>query len=115
MPRLLLRKRGTKHPGTDHDAQLRELRTALKHSAEVTVSTCLDACDQSNVAVVGPSEKGRRGGGRPAWLEGVLEPGTVQAVADWVRSGGPGVAPCPSSLEGHRFRAPSSARGRRKG
>jgi hypothetical protein len=103
-----------KHPDTDHDAQLRELRVALKHCADVTVSTCLDACDQSNVVVVGPSVRGRRSGGRPAWLSGVLEPATVRAVADWVRGGGPGMAPCPDALDEHRFRAPSSRRGRQE-
>jgi (2Fe-2S) ferredoxin len=71
----------------------------------VTVSTCLLACDRSNVVVVSPSRQGRRAGGRPVWLRQVLSLGVTDAIAAWVRRGGPGLSPLPAELRSLRTRA----------
>lgn len=63
------------------------------------VSDCLDACQEANVVVVGPSPDGRRSGARPVWLSGVLSEETTEEVAVWVREGGPGVTDPPGLLD----------------
>ncbi|GIG56720.1 hypothetical protein Lfu02_10920 [Longispora fulva] len=99
-----------KHPDTDHDAQLDALRAGLAGVAVVrAVPDCLGPCERSNVVVVGPSPAGRAAGGRPAWLGGVLDEGTVAAIADWVALGGPGVAEPPRALRDLRFPTPATA------
>lgn len=95
-----------KHPEVDHDAQLSRLRSALRDVAEVRVSSCLDVCERSNVLVVNPSPQGRRAGGRPTWLMGVLDDEAVADVVQWVRCGGPGVGTMPLALGLQRFRRP---------
>lgn len=87
-----------KHPDVDHEALLRRLETGTQGHARVAVSTCLLACDRSNVVVVAPSRRGRDAGGRPAWLQRVLDDSAVDAIAAWVRRGGPGLAPPPEHL-----------------
>lgn len=79
-----------KHPGVDHDGLLARLEDGAPGAARVCVSNCLLACDQSNVVVVSPSPSGRRAGGRPVWVRGVLDDATVDALVAWVREGGPG-------------------------
>lgn len=90
-----------KHPGTDHERQLDALRAA---GARVRVTDCLDACEHSNVVVVSPSREGRLAGARPVWLSGVLREDDTEAVGEWVRSGGPGVAAPPGMLDLLEFR-----------
>lgn len=89
-----------KHPDVDHDALLDRLTTATLGAAVVDVTGCLLACEKSNVVVVQPSAAARHRGARPVWLRQVLDPGTVDAIACWVRAGGPGVSSLPTSLAG---------------
>jgi hypothetical protein len=70
----------------------------------VRVSDRLDACERSNVVVVSASAGGRRAGGRPISLAGVLDSTVVAAVAAWVRSGGPGITEPPVDLRRAVFR-----------
>jgi (2Fe-2S) ferredoxin len=88
-----------KHPGVDHNAQVDVLTTGIGDAGQVRTSECLDACERSNVVVVGPSPGGRRAGARPVWLSGVLHPGTVAEIVEWVRQGGPGVHDPPGFLD----------------
>lgn len=88
-----------KHPGVDHAGQVAALTKGIGDAGRVRVSDCLDACERSNVVVVGPSPEGRRAGARPTWLSGVLHPDTVDDVVAWVRGGGPGVQDPPGILD----------------
>jgi len=87
-----------KHPGVDHDALFERLVAATAGAARVDASGCLLACEKSNVVVVLPSAAGRRAGARPVWLREVLDVGAVDAVATWVRDGGPGLCDPPTAL-----------------
>lgn len=88
-----------KHPGVDHAGQVSALVAGLAGSGRVRVTDCLDACERSNVVVVGPSPDGRRAGARPVWLANVLHPETVDEVVAWVQAGGPGVEDPPGLLD----------------
>jgi (2Fe-2S) ferredoxin len=88
-----------KHPDVDHDALLAELVAGTRDHAHVSVTTCLLACDRSNVVVVSPG---------PYWFGRVLTRQTVAEVAAWVRAGGPEVA-LPKTLQRHRIRPPLPA------
>lgn len=81
-----------KHPGVDHAGLLAALTDGIGGHGRVRTSECIDACERSNVVVVAPSPAARRAGARPVWLGEVLDVDEVDAVADWVRRGGPGVA-----------------------
>ncbi|WP_369193013.1 (2Fe-2S) ferredoxin domain-containing protein [Streptomyces djakartensis] len=91
--------------GVDHAEQTARLRA----EAPVRVSDCLDVCDQANVIVVQPSSAGRAAGARPVWLGLVNDPAATEDIADWVRAGGPGVAPRPEILDLYAF-TPQSRR-----
>lgn len=95
-----------KHPGVDHDRLLALLEVGARGHARVLRSDCLLACDESNVVVVTPSRAGRRDGGRPVWLRGVLDDAAVDDITAWVALGGPGVVPVPPPLAPRAF-APS--------
>ncbi|MGX2998679.1 (2Fe-2S) ferredoxin domain-containing protein [Streptomyces sp. JNUCC 64] len=95
-----------KLPGVDHAAQLARLRD----ETQVTVSDCLDVCDQANVIVVRPSATGRAAGARPVWLGLVNDPAATEDVITWVRAGGPGVAEPPDVLDLYVFDPPRRAR-----
>ena len=99
-----------KHPDVDHVGQLRQLQDGIGPAGRVRTTGCLSSCDHSNVVVVQPSAWGRVLGGRPFWLRQVLTPALTDAVVDWVRSGGPGVAEPPEIL---RAQGLSPARQRR--
>jgi hypothetical protein len=62
------------------------------------------ADEHSNVAVVVPGRQARRAGARPVWLRWVLDDEATDAIAAWVRAGGPGRAALPALLELHWFR-----------
>lgn len=89
-----------KHPDVDHDALFERLTRSTRGAATVQASTCLLACEKSNVVVVQPSRVARRRGARAVWLREVLDTGTVDAIADWVRAGGPGTVEVPPALAG---------------
>ena len=88
-----------KHPKVDHDGQLVRLREALPQPHRVRVSECLDACAEANVIVVHPQPHARHTGARAVWFGLVGDDAVEQDIADWVRAGGPGVAPMPAILE----------------
>lgn len=88
-----------KHPGVDHAGQVTRLREGTAGAGRVKLSDCLDACAQSTVAVVSPSPEGRRAGGKPVWLLGVLDRDTEDEIVAWVQAGGPGVADPPGMLD----------------
>ncbi|SDU83571.1 hypothetical protein SAMN04488544_0706 [Microlunatus sagamiharensis] len=95
----------TKHPGFDHRAQLRRLRDEVDPgSTRVVSSTCLDACDHSNVVVVVPGTSGLERGGAAVWVGEVLDEATTAALVDWVGAGGPGVATEPVLVDLRAFR-----------
>ena len=97
---------GRKHPGLDrphHDGLLDRLTRGIEGHARLRTSECLGPCADSDVVVVGPTPVARRAGARPVWLRAVLDAATTDAVADWVRAGGPGTAPRPAVLDGHVF------------
>lgn len=88
-----------KHPGVDHAGQVAALVAGVGDAGRVRVTDCLDACERSNVVVVGPSPAGRRAGARPVWLANVLHPDTVDEVVEWVSDGGPGIGEPPGLLD----------------
>ncbi len=90
-----------KHPGVDHDALLDRLVSGTAGAATVDASGCLLACEKSNVVVVQPGAEGRRAGARAVWLREVLDAAAVDAIAAWVRSGGPGLCEVPGRLVPH--------------
>jgi hypothetical protein len=67
------------------------------------VRECLGQCERSNVMVMAPSRLGRVFGGRPVWLGQVLDEPTLSAVAEWLTSAGPGLAPVPEAVRGSVF------------
>lgn len=98
-----------KHPGVDHDGLLDRLRARVAGAGAVSVSACLLACASSDVVVVSPAPAARRVGARPVWLGEVLDHAAVDAVAAWVRAGGPGLAAVPAGLEAHLMEPPALA------
>ena len=98
-----------KHPHVDHDLLVRRLREQTGEHGRVSVSTCLLACDRSNVVVVSPSPAGRRAGAGPVWLQHVLDLGAAGLIASWVAAGGPGLSPMPTGLRPLTFSAPLPA------
>ncbi|MDJ0462756.1 (2Fe-2S) ferredoxin domain-containing protein [Streptomyces sp. H27-C3] len=101
-----------KHPGTDHDGQLRRLREAAAASEGrllVRTSECLGPCGQANVVVVQPSTEGRRRGGRAAWVGWALDDDCTDDILAWVAAGGPGLAAPPATLALQLVPAPKPA------
>ena len=98
-----------KHPGVDHDGLLDRLRARVAGAGAVSVSACLLACERSDVVVVSPAPAARRVGARPVWLAEVLDAAAVDAVAAWVRAGGPGLAAVPAGLDAHLMEPPALA------
>lgn len=92
-----------KHPGTDHEGQVRRLAEA---GIRVRVVECLDVCEHSNVMVVHPGLAARRGGARPVWLGGVLESSAIDHIGQWAAAGGPGAAAVPEPIRGHVIARP---------
>ena len=89
-----------KHPDVDHDGLFERLTRSTSGAATVDATGCLLACEKSNVVVVQPSRAARHRGARAVWLREVLDADTVDAIAAWVRAGGPGTVDVPPSLAG---------------
>jgi (2Fe-2S) ferredoxin len=70
----------SKHPSTDHDAQL----DALRSDARVEVTGCLGPCRQSNVLAVVDVEARTQ-----TWFAGVLTAADTAAVRSWLAGDGP--------------------------
>ncbi|GLW35635.1 hypothetical protein [Actinoplanes regularis] len=89
-----------KHPGVDHDAQLRRLEAVLTpENHRLRTSLCLDVYAEANVVVVNPRPDARRRGARPVWFGLVLDDGVLADIEAWVLAGGPGIAALPARLE----------------
>ncbi|MFD7445976.1 (2Fe-2S) ferredoxin domain-containing protein [Streptomyces sp. NPDC059909] len=104
-----------KHPGTDHDAQLRRLLEAAAVSRgriAVRTSDCLGPCGQANVVVVQPSTEARRRGARAVWVGFALDDDATEDLLAWAESGGPGVAEPSATLELQMIPAPSPGKAR---
>ena len=86
-----------KHPGFDHEHQLRALREGVG-AGNVHVANCLDSCDYSNVMVVRPAPAARAQGARPVWFGGMLAEEATRDILAWVAAGGPGRADMPGGL-----------------
>lgn len=86
-----------KHPGIDHERQLRALREGVG-TGNISVANCLDSCDYSNVVVVRPAPPARARGARPVWFGGVLTEEATQDILRWIAAGGPGRADMPDGL-----------------
>lgn len=80
----------SKHPHTDHDAQLTVLAAAVGEDLEVT--SCLGPCRWSNVVVAVDPDTGEQ-----AWFGKVLSPADTASVTDWLVD--PEGAPRPHHLE----------------
>lgn len=102
-----------RHSAVDHDRRVRVLRGTPDDPVEVREADCLGVCDDRFVFVVHPSPTARAAGAKPVWLGRVLDEVALEGVADWVRSGGPGVAPPPPSIRGRRITPPNLPPSRR--
>lgn len=87
-----------KHPDVDHDAIAAAIEDSPGRPISVVRVDCLWACEHSNVVVINPATEARQRGARPAWITQVNTLQRAEAVASWVRAGGPGHAPAPSEL-----------------
>ena len=87
-----------KHPDVDHDGIAAVLDTMSGPDVELVRVDCLWACEHSNVVVVNPASDARQRGARPAWITHVNTIDRAEAIAAWVRAGGPGVTAPPESL-----------------
>ena len=87
-----------KHPDVAHGAIATILEDNIGPESTLVRVDCLWACDLSNVVVVNPAPAAREAGTRPAWVSHVNTPERAQALARWVRDGGPGLADPPPEL-----------------
>ncbi|MCR8670096.1 (2Fe-2S) ferredoxin domain-containing protein [Agrococcus sp. HG114] len=99
-----------KHPGVDHAGQLQALRDGAGAGAVVVPSKCLDACEHSNVVVVMPGAEGVEAGAAPVWIGEANDPAVTADIVEWVRAGGPGVAPAPTLVAIQEFRPTRQSR-----
>lgn len=82
------------HPG----GQLARLRRLEQDGvARLTLSECLDECERGDVVVARPLRRRHRGA-RPVWFERLAGDELTDALAEWLRAGGPGAAPVPDAL-----------------
>ena len=76
-----------KHPGFDHQQQLRKIRQSITSSTRLIVSRCLDACEHSNVVVVIPPADMQANG--PVWIGGANDDETTEDIVRWLCVGAP--------------------------
>lgn len=95
-----------KHRHTDHDAQLEVLRESGDDGSAVRmlVTDCLDRCEWSNVVVLRPPRAECKRGAKPIWLGRLLTGEQTEALAGWLRCGGPAAEPLPGPLQVLRMR-----------
>jgi len=87
-----------KHPDVDHDAIAEILTHHSGPHTQLVRTECLWACGLSNVVVVNPCAEARQSGTRPAWITQVNTIERAQALAAWLRDGGPGIAEPPAEI-----------------
>lgn len=90
------------------------MRSAVGAGRVRVVRDCLGPCERSNVMVVVPSRAGRKLGGRPVWLAGVLDEDAVTDVIAWLAGGGPGAAVAPDGLRHLAFARPTNGSAARR-
>ncbi|UOY03313.1 hypothetical protein [Blastococcus sp. PRF04-17] len=75
------------------------VRDAVRGSrgAVLVTTACLGRCTAAAVAVVAHRDGGGRSSGATVWLSGVHEPSRAEALAVWVRDGGPAAEGQPDS------------------
>ncbi|MEV8360076.1 (2Fe-2S) ferredoxin domain-containing protein [Microbacterium sp. NPDC076895] len=91
-----------KHPGTDHVAQLREIRNAAGTKVAVTVSRCLDACEHSNVIVIIPDADGRSAGASAVWVGEANDAEVTDDILETMAGPG-GLTGLPALVDIHTF------------
>lgn len=70
-----------KHPGFDHQQQLRTIRDEAGDKTRVVISRCLDACEHSNVVVIIPADPHV---GEPVWIGGANDNETTADIITWL-------------------------------
>jgi predicted metal-binding protein len=72
----------TKHPGVNHEADLRRIcEAALAGGVRVRVTGCLGVCSASNLAVVRSQE------GPARWIGGLHQRHVLRALLRWIADG----------------------------
>lgn len=89
-----------KHPGFDHQNQLRSIRQSAPSATRIVVSRCLDACEHSNVIVVLPPADTPEH--EAVWIGGANDGETTQDIVRWLRAGSP-YADRPALVEIRQF------------
>lgn len=71
--------------------QVADLQRAVRSSrgAVLVTADCLGGCSRAAVAGVAHRDGGSGGAGTTVWLTGLHEPARADALAGWVRAGGP--------------------------
>ncbi|WP_454850167.1 hypothetical protein [Promicromonospora soli] len=88
------------HSDTRPGGQLARLRRIeAEGAARLTLTECLDECERGDVVVARPSPSGRNHAGRPVWFEKLAGDEPTATLCQWMRAGGPGLAPLPRTLE----------------
>ena len=78
------------------------------------LTECLGACDHANVVVVTPSRVQRARGSRPHWFGFINDDVAADAIAAWVRAGGPGAAGIPEVADLHTIEPPHRFRSKNR-
>ncbi|MDC7122618.1 hypothetical protein OMK64_13840 [Cellulomonas fimi] len=73
-------------------------RLAETGVARLTFVDCLDECERGDVVVARPTAHCRRAGVAPVWFERLAGDEPTEALAAWLRRGGPGGGPPPAVL-----------------
>lgn len=73
-------------------------RLAETGVARLTFVDCLDECERGDVVVARPTAHCRRAGVAPVWFERLAGDDATEALAAWLRRGGPGGGPPPADL-----------------
>ncbi|MBX9245835.1 hypothetical protein ICW40_13585 [Actinotalea ferrariae] len=74
-------------------------RLADEGVARLTFVECLDECERGDVVVARPTAHCRRAGVAPVWFERLAGDDATDALATWLRAGGPGAGRPPAPLD----------------